>query len=343
MAYNGSGTYVTTNPPPFTYNTIISETQMNAALADIANALSAVLVRDGQAAMTGTLNMGAQNITAIGNGTGAAPSLRWADGQGWYRPNTNELALAISTSTRLIATATGVQVIPAGATQAAVTTDLSQNAGTRGIEIKNANAGNAAYAEALVTNGTNYSLWQVYGTGHATLANVTYFFSSANLAFDATRHRFRISGADKWEIDTSSRLLNTANTQTSFRATSSASRTTTGTYSSYISEAHDHGTAFDSSTGIFTAPVAGVYLFTYIFEATLNTAGGYCQANLVCSTAGTLTTLTIAQTRSASDTFTTSASHIVKLAANETVKVNNAGNSAVVSSYCRDFGGYLLG
>jgi hypothetical protein len=307
---------------------------MNAAFTDIANALSSVLVRDGQAAMTGSLNMGSQNITAIGAGSAANPSLRWGAGDGFYSSASGQLALSLGTVQRLSATDTNI-TIPCTSNGAGMVFSRDVNTGMSGFRVTNPNTGTSAYATFDLYNGSSITTFRKNSSTYTGDANIFWLINNEGI-------KLNTSGGTR-TLDSAGRFLDSDSKQTSFRATSSASRTTTGTYGSYISEAHDHGTAFDSSTGIFTAPVAGVYLFTYIFEATLNTAGGYCQANLVCSTAGTLATLTIAQTRTASDTFTTSASHIVKLAVNETVKVNNAGNSAVVSSYCRDFGGYLLG
>ncbi len=61
MPYNGSGTY-TLPLGSVTSSTAISTTWANTTLEDIKTALTGVLVRDGQAAMTGSLNMGNQSI-----------------------------------------------------------------------------------------------------------------------------------------------------------------------------------------------------------------------------------------------------------------------------------------
>lgn len=260
MAYNGSGTYVTTNPPPFTYNTIISETQMNAAFTDIANALSAVLVRDGQAAMTGTLNMGAQNITAIGNGSAASPSLRWGDGQGFYRSAANEISVS--------------------------------------------------------TNGTLRQTLQSDGT---------WLFGTT---------------ATQWKVDSSNRLLNPGNTQPAFTGYSSANQTTAGTYSSY-SELFDHGGVFNPSTGIFTAPVAGVYVFLYHMVGTFS-ATGYIQGALQINGTTNVSFHSIQGTNTGAN-YSHGYSFLIKLSANDNVKVVCTGSSGANIWTCERFSGYLLG
>lgn len=65
MPFNGSGTF---NAPvvtgwPAVSGAVISSTAMNAVINDILSGLSAVLVRDGQAPMTGPLDMGGNSIT----------------------------------------------------------------------------------------------------------------------------------------------------------------------------------------------------------------------------------------------------------------------------------------
>lgn len=63
MSYDGNGTYKPVSPqfPAVTGNIIYAE-DFNTIIQDIATALSAVLVRDGQSAMTGDLDMGTKNV-----------------------------------------------------------------------------------------------------------------------------------------------------------------------------------------------------------------------------------------------------------------------------------------
>lgn len=66
MSYDGNGLYQLPAPdyPAIPGNTILAE-EFNTIMADIAAALSSVLVKDGQAPMTGSLDMGSQSITNI--------------------------------------------------------------------------------------------------------------------------------------------------------------------------------------------------------------------------------------------------------------------------------------
>lgn len=107
MAFNGSGVYNLPAADLPVSGQLISSTKMNSVLSDIATALSLCLVRDGQSTMTGSLNMGSQLITGVGNGTVGSPSIKWTDSQGFYRPAANQLALAISGANALLVTSTG--------------------------------------------------------------------------------------------------------------------------------------------------------------------------------------------------------------------------------------------
>ena len=66
MSYDGNGAYSLPAPeyPAIPGTTILAE-DYNTILADLAAALSLVLVRDGQSAMTGDLNMGDNDITGV--------------------------------------------------------------------------------------------------------------------------------------------------------------------------------------------------------------------------------------------------------------------------------------
>ena len=68
MPYNGSGIYYLPAPEtPFKAGTVISSTDMNTVLDDIATALSACLTRDSQAAPTANLNMGGFRLINLGD------------------------------------------------------------------------------------------------------------------------------------------------------------------------------------------------------------------------------------------------------------------------------------
>lgn len=70
MAYDGKGDYNLPTPEyPAISGQLILAVDYNTILSDLASALSGVLVRDGQAPMTGPLAMGGQKITGLANGT----------------------------------------------------------------------------------------------------------------------------------------------------------------------------------------------------------------------------------------------------------------------------------
>jgi len=64
MPRNGSGTY-SLPVAPFVGGTVISATDVNADFSDIAAAMTDSVARDGQTAMTGPLNMGANGLTNV--------------------------------------------------------------------------------------------------------------------------------------------------------------------------------------------------------------------------------------------------------------------------------------
>jgi len=69
MPLDGNGLY---SPPPVIFPVVATEiiyaADFNAIIADIASALSSVIYRDGQAAMTAALPMGTKRITGMGDG-----------------------------------------------------------------------------------------------------------------------------------------------------------------------------------------------------------------------------------------------------------------------------------
>jgi microcystin-dependent protein len=70
MPLNGSGTYSLPSPSfPAVANTLITASDFNTTLNDIAAALSQAVFRDGQAAFTASQSMGNQKITSLAAGT----------------------------------------------------------------------------------------------------------------------------------------------------------------------------------------------------------------------------------------------------------------------------------
>jgi hypothetical protein len=67
MAFNGSGSFSVVNT--FVYDTVISETEVNANFSDIATGLSTTITRDGQSTVTANIPFGNFRITELGNGS----------------------------------------------------------------------------------------------------------------------------------------------------------------------------------------------------------------------------------------------------------------------------------
>ena len=98
MPFNGSGTYSLPGGNPVVTGTTITSSWANTTLADVATALSAVLVRDGQAAMTGTLNLGGNRLSNLHPGSAASPSLFWTGNginTGLYAPADDQIGISI--------------------------------------------------------------------------------------------------------------------------------------------------------------------------------------------------------------------------------------------------------
>jgi hypothetical protein len=69
MSRNGSGTYTLPAGNPVVTGTTISSTWGNNTLSDIAAALTGSVAADGQTPITGTLQMGGNNISNAGTVT----------------------------------------------------------------------------------------------------------------------------------------------------------------------------------------------------------------------------------------------------------------------------------
>jgi hypothetical protein len=102
MARDGSGNFSLVAGNPVVSGTTITIAWANGTLSDIATAITGSLARDGQGAMTGALNMGAQNITnAAAIAASAAvtaatfvPTSAAAPSNGMYLSGTNTLGFA---------------------------------------------------------------------------------------------------------------------------------------------------------------------------------------------------------------------------------------------------------
>ena len=80
MARNGSGTYVKVGSD-FVYDTVISESAMNAMINDMVTALTQSVSKDGQTTLTGNINAGSNKLTALAVGTALTDSLTLGQAQ----------------------------------------------------------------------------------------------------------------------------------------------------------------------------------------------------------------------------------------------------------------------
>lgn len=94
MARNSSGIYELPNPPAVP-NTVISATNWNSTLNDIANALTESLPVDGSRGMVGSFK--------LSDGTSSNPAFSFSSesASGLFKPSTNVIALSIAGSERL--------------------------------------------------------------------------------------------------------------------------------------------------------------------------------------------------------------------------------------------------
>ena len=153
------------------------------------------------------------------------------------------------------------------------------------------------------------------------------------------QHSFETNGTKRMTIDSSGRV--TQPYQPSFRAylTASASVSSVVLWSGTF---HNTGSNFSLSTGRFTAPVAGLYQFSYYYLS--QNAQSQVNAMLRINAAGNVGIRT--RSSSATGHKTTSASMSVYLSSGDYVDIFNDAGAAVYGdgSYTwSGFSGYLIG
>lgn len=205
----------------------------------------------------------------------------------------------------------------------------------------------ATYISGLNSANPTTSDAKTEGDDHIRLIKSTILTTFPNITGAVTATHGAINAAlsnSNWSFDTN-RLRNTGNTQPSFHASRQTTQTS-GTTIIFATEDHDYGSNYDASTGIFTAPVDGVYLFcaTVILE---NTTGSTAEVRVVIDLNGTdsiaFSNLSIPNSADRSESF----SVIIKLSATNQVKVVSqtslSANLFVRNGPYSRFSGRLLG
>lgn len=139
-----------------------------------------------------------------------------------------------------------------------------------------------------------------------------------------------VTFGEGWTLDTSGRLRNTSNEQPHFYAKRTTSQTT-GTTVIFATEVTDQGGVYNNATGVFTAPVAGMYLLTAaVCIKNQSGAAAATALRMTGSTAGVIADVPLFQ----DDTLTKDCyfNAVVRLAASETVSFGLASGASFSNS-----------
>jgi C1q domain len=176
------------------------------------------------------------------------------------------------------------------------------------------------------------------GDDHIRLIKATLLATFPSITGAVSKTHTELNNAlssSSWAMS-SDRLLNSGNTQPAFLATGSI---TLGTPVIYSTEVFDRGSCYDNTTGVFTAPVAGVYHFSAGLGNTSLTTGVEFSASISKNGTGIINFTTYKHGSTAAGG---NASLTLVLAASDTVRVDCSTGPSTSSTTWNYFCGHLL-